>query len=407
MVPPLVASPIVGTALAHVPGHVVITDADLKILYLNRPVPGHEAEPEALVGTGYLDLLTAEQAQTVQAGLERAHETGRPQEHETVVEPPTGGRQWYSTQITWYETDDGAAGMMCVLTEITPQKQAEQHAETLRKELIGATHRASMAEIATGVLHNVGNVLTSVNVSAETLIKELDRSRLHLLGRTVQMLDEHAGHLAAFIDRDPKGRRLPLLLSQLDQALTTEHQDLRREVGRLAEHVALMRSIVEAQQTIAKVGNTVEPALPRDLVEQTLSMFRLDFEARFVDLVTELPDIGKVVLDKQATLQVLSNLVRNAIEALEGVELPRRLVVRTAVEGDGIWFEVEDTGMGIAPQHAERLFDHGFSTKRNGHGFGLHASLIAARTMNGTLQAYSKGVGHGARFRLTLPRIMP
>ncbi len=393
------------TALEQAPGHIIVTDAEMKIRYLNRVEHGYDAD--ALIGMSYLDVLTPEQSTKVQAVLSLAKETGKPQQYETFVDSPTGGRQWYSTQITWYEAKDGSTGMISILTEVTQRKQAEQQAELLRKELVQASHRAGMAEIATGVLHNVGNVLNSVNVSADTVIKELDDSRLHLLGRTVQMLSDNEDRLATFISEDPKGRKLPALLSQLNDALVSERNALRHEANRLSEHLTLMRSIVEAQQAIAKLGEMVEPTDPRELVTQTMSMFQLDVQNRLVTLSTELPEMDPIVLDKQATLQVLANLIRNPIESLEDVELPRRLCVRLTADDAKIYFDVEDNGTGIAPEHHERLFEHGFSTKRNGHGFGLHASSIAARTMNGTLEAHSDGPGKGSRFRLTLPRISP
>ncbi|MCA9704618.1 MAG: AAA family ATPase [Myxococcales bacterium] len=276
-----------------------------------------------------------------------------------------------------------------------------------QRRLTDASHRAGMAEVATSVLHNVGNVLNSVNVATETLLEKLEGSRLHLLGRTVQMLTDHADDLARFITEDPKGGKIPQLLAQLDQVLVAEHQALSREAARLAEQIALMRSIVEAQQTIAKIGDEVEPTRPKELVEQTLSMFQLDLETRRIELQAELPDLGEVMLDRQATLQVLSNLVRNAIEALEGVERARRLRIGIGADDDQVHFDVEDDGVGIDPSHLARVFDHGFSTKRDGHGFGLHASAIAARTMSGTLEAHSEGLGTGARFRLSLPRVVP
>jgi signal transduction histidine kinase len=114
-----------------------------------------------------------------------------------------------------------------------------------------------------------------------------------------------------------------------------------------------------------------------------------------------------VLLDKQATLQVLANLIRNAIDALEVVERSRQLVIRLHGDDQRIYFDIEDNGAGIEPEHLDKLFQHGFSTKPNGHGFGLHTSAIAARTMNGTLEAHSDGPGKGARIRFTLPRIVP
>lgn len=397
---------ILRAALEQAPGFIIVTDEDMQILYVNRVAHGYERDK--VIGSNYKHVLSPEQARKVETVLEKARATGEPQQYETFIDPPSGERQWYLTQISAFQGQEGSSGgMISILTEITRQRVAEQRVETMRKELVEASHRAGMAEIATGVLHNVGNVLNSVNVSSEALEHELESSRLHLLERTVAMLDEHVDELPQFLAHDPRGSKLPTLLRKVSEELGAERQRLQRELTRLRENLAIMRSIVEAQQSIAKLGVMVEPILPVELVEQTLSMFQLDLENRVIDLHTELAELGPVVLDKQSVLQVLANLVRNAIEAVEEIEGHRTLTLRLIADDEKIHFEVEDNGCGIEPDHIGKLFEHGFSTKANGHGFGLHASSIAARTMNGSLEAMSDGPGKGARMRLTLPRITP
>ena len=391
-------------ALLQAPGVIMITDEEMNIIYVNRITMGYKRED--VIGSRHGSFVSPEQRRKLEHVFERARATGEPQHYETFLDAPDGERYYYSNQVSAYSTDAGN-GMISILTDVTRQRLAETRIEGLRHELMQASHRAGMAEIATGVLHNVGNVLNSVNVSAEALLKELESSRLHLLGRTVAMLEEHEARLAEFLTEDPKGRKLPALLSKLGQELEVEQQRLHGELSRLRRHLGLMRSIVEAQQSIAKLGDMTEPVRPDELVQQTLTMFQLDIESRVIDLQLELADVGSVVLDKQATLQVLANLIRNAIEALEVVERQRRLVIRLRTDEQKIYFDVEDNGVGIHPEHIERLFQHGFSTKQNGHGFGLHTSGIAARTMNGTLEVHSDGPDQGARIRLTLPRIVP
>lgn len=391
-------------ALLQAPGVIMITDAEMNIIYVNRITMGYKRED--VIGSRHGSFVSPEQRRKLELVFERARTTGEPQHYETFLDAPDGERYYYSNQISAYATEAGS-GMISILTDVTRQRLAETRVEGLRRELMQASHRAGMAEIATGVLHNVGNVLNSVNVSAEALMKELESSRLHLLGRTVAMLEQHEAGLAEFLTEDPRGRKLPALLAKLGQELEVEQQRLHGELSRLRKHLGLMRSIVEAQQSIAKLGDMTETVRPDELVQQTLTMFQLDIESRVIELRLELDDVGSVVLDKQATLQVLANLIRNAIEALEVVDRARRLVIRLRADEQKLYFEVEDNGTGIHPEHLERLFQHGFSTKPSGHGFGLHTSGIAARTMNGTLEVHSDGPDQGARIRLTLPRIIP
>jgi two-component system sensor kinase FixL len=400
---PLTAE-ILNEALRQAPGIIMITDEEMNIIYVNRVELGYKRED--VVGHRHGAFVSTEQRRKLELVFERARSTGEAQHYETFLDAPDGERYYFSNQISSYETA-AASGMITIFTDVTRHRAAEMRIEGLRQELMQASHRAGMAEIATGVLHNVGNVLNSVNVSAEALMKELEISRLHLLGRTVAMLEDNEARLAEFLTEDPRGRKLPALLGKLGQELEVEQQRLHAELTRLRTHLGLMRSIVEAQQSLAKLGDMAEPARPDELIHQTLTMFQLDLESRVIELRLELEDVGTMVLDKQATLQVLANLIRNAIEALVAVDRQRELVMRLHADDQQIYFDVEDDGCGIDSEHLGRLFQLGFSTKPNGHGFGLHVSAIAARTMNGTVEASSPGPGHGAKVRLTLPRIVP
>ena len=405
MSPQPITAELLHEALRQAPGTILITDAEMNIIYVNRIELGYKAEE--VIGHRHGSFVPLEQRRKLELVFERARATGETQLYETFLDAPDGERHYFSNQISAYETNAGGSGMISIFTEVTRQRAAETRIEGLRQELLQASHRAGMAEIATGVLHNVGNVLNSVNVSAEALMKELEGSRLHLLGRTVALLEDNQDRLAEFFTEDPKGRKLPALLGKLGHELEAEQARLHTELSRLRKHIGLMRSIVEAQQSIAKLGSMNELVQPDELVHQTLTMFQLDMESRLIELRLELAEVGGVLLDKQATLQVLANLIRNAIEALELVDGPRRLVIRLEADEQKVYFDVEDNGTGIHADHLDKLFQHGFSTKPNGHGFGLHTSAIAARTMNGTLEAHSDGPGRGARARLTLPRIVP
>jgi hypothetical protein len=406
MAAPPIDVEILHEALRQAPSVIGVTDPEMRFIYVNRVEYGFKLAD--VIGRRYGSWLPPELQPKVGAMQKCAVETGQPQYFEIFVDPPSSERRWYSHQISSYETSDGScSGIIAIMTDDTPRKVAEMSVESLRGELVEASHRAGMAEIATGVFHDVGNVLNSVNVSSETLMKELESSRLHLLGRAVAMLEGNEERLAEFLTEDPKGRKLPALLGKLGQELEVEQRRLQGELTRLREHIGLIRSIIAAQHGLAKLGDMAEPTRPAELVRQTLSMFQLDLESRAVALELELDDVGTVVLDKQAVQQVLASLIRNALEALEVVEHRRELAIRLHADDQKIRFDVEDNGCGVDPENLERLFQHGFSTKPNGHGFGLHTAAIAARTMNGTLEAHSEGPGKGARVRLTLPRVIP
>ncbi|MEM9461747.1 MAG: ATP-binding protein [Myxococcota bacterium] len=393
--------------LEHSPNVIVLTDLDMKILYLNRVDRGDRVEDK--IGTPYCSSLPPQQAVKFEAAFARARQTGRPQHVPHVVDAPAGPRKWYSTVICALDDDDGQPrGYLDITTDVTDQHDAEQELERTRKELLEASHRAGMAEVTTGVLHNVGNVLNSIGVSASALTGALASSRLSVLPRIAKLLEEHADRLADFMTHDPRGRKLPALVMRLSDELLAERERLEANVARLSEHLDLMRETIEAQQTAAKTAGKVEAVEPRTLVERVLSMFRSKLDHRAIEVSVRCTPEGRRILDPRSTLHILANLVINAIEALEAMEGgPRRLTVRVSERADQLEFEVEDNGIGIPKDRLTQIFHHGFTTKTSGHGFGLHSSTTAATMMNGSVIAHSEGPGRGSVFRLRVPRIMP
>ena len=116
----------------------------------------------------------------------------------------------------------------------------------------------------------------------------------------------------------------------------------------------------------------------------------------------------QVQVEKQKVLQILVNLMRNARDALvesgrQGPAIDLAHPNRRRSDEKKVVIEVIDNGVGIEEENLTKIFSHGFTTKRHGHGFGLHSSANAAKEMGGNLTAHSDGPGRGAVFTLELP----
>ncbi|HVS53907.1 MAG TPA: two-component regulator propeller domain-containing protein [Opitutaceae bacterium] len=292
-----------------------------------------------------------------------------------------------------------------ILEDITARKQAEIELAKTYKRLVEASRVAGMAEVATGVLHNVGNVLNSVNVSATLLAEGLRSSRLGSLAKLSTMLHDHAADLGTFLSEDPKGRRVLPYLDTLADHLAAEQQRFVIEVGSLRDKIEHIKEIVARQQSFAHMGGLTEKLSPVELMEDALQMNIIAFERHRIEIVRDLPpDTPAVAAERHKVLQILVNLFQNAKEAIDAVNSPaKRLHLRLTHDQDRVRFIVTDNGIGILPENLQRVFEHGFTTRRNGHGFGLHASAIAAREMHGSLTVHSDGPGRGAEFILELP----
>jgi signal transduction histidine kinase len=288
-------------------------------------------------------------------------------------------------------------------------KERTRELEETHKQLVATSRQAGMAEVATSVLHNVGNVLNSVNVSVSVISEQIKESKTGNMGKVVSMIQEHSDDLGAFLTEDPKGQQLPKYIAQLADYMTQEKAAVINEIDSLRKNIDHVKDIVAMQQTYARVSGVTEVIKVTDLVEDALRMnasalIRHDVHF-FRDFAENLPEI---TVDKHKALQILVNLIRNAKQACDarGGE-DKRLTMRVTNGDNGVHIALVDNGIGIPRENLSRLFQHGFTTKKDGHGFGLHTSCLAAKEMGGSLTGESDGPGKGATFTLELPCLPP
>jgi PAS domain S-box-containing protein len=294
-------------------------------------------------------------------------------------------------------------GAVVVARDITERRLAEQELEEVHKQLLVASRQAGMAEVATNVLHNVGNVLNSVNVSASLVAERIKKSKCAGVARVAGLLATQTD-LAAFMS-GAQGRHLPAYLQELADELHAERDASMAELSALRANVEHIKEIVAMQQGYARRGGITDTLDVRLLVEDSLRMNEGAFSRHGVTIVRDFAEVPLIQVEKHKVLQILVNVIRNAKYAcaeMRGGE--KRVTVRVRATPSSIEVAVIDTGIGIPAENLERIFNHGFTTRSEGHGFGLHSSALAAREMGGSLYASSAGVGRGATFTLTLPR---
>ena len=290
------------------------------------------------------------------------------------------------------------------IQDITERKEAEAALDVMHKELLEASRRAGMAEVATSVLHNVGNVLNSVNISCSVAAEKIRRSRIGSVKRTADLLEENAGDLAAFIASDPRGRRLPEFLHSLAGKLAEEQSEVVTELQVLGKNIDHIKQIVAMQQGYAKAACLTETVAVTELVEDSLRMNADALMRHEVEVVRDYAEVPQITVEKHKAVQVLVNLIHNAKQACDdsGSEF-KKMTIRVTGGAGSVRVSVIDNGIGIPAENLTRIFAHGFTTKREGHGFGLHGAALAAREMGGSLSVRSDGGGAGATFTLELP----
>jgi PAS domain S-box-containing protein len=408
MVPESMLPHLLRAFLDNIPDHVYFKDLDSRFIAVSATLAskhGFETAIEML-GKTDLDFFTEHQAHTFGLDEQTIIHTGQP------IIDKLEKEMWKDGAVTWSLTtklplrdENGTIiGTFGINRDVTASRRLQEQLETTHRNLVDASRKAGMADVATGVLHNVGNVLNSVNVSAEVLTEGLRSSRVDGVARLAALLSEHSADLPSFF-ATPKGAQVPGYLAQLADHLTTERARHLAEIAELRKYIDHIKDVVTMQQSFASSPGMIEPNDPVALVEDSLRLNAAALARHEIRIIRDFSPTGLVLADRTRVLQIMVNLVRNAKHALDDrAPAEKQLTLRIAPGAPGrVCISVSDNGVGIAPENIARIFSHGFTTRKNGHGFGLHSAANAANELGGTLTAHSDGPGTGATFVLELP----
>jgi PAS domain S-box-containing protein len=312
----------------------------------------------------------------------------RPMRFEYRAQPKNGTVRYFAEQVVAQPDGSGFVG---TINDVSDQ-------------LMIASRHAGVAEIATNVLHNVGNMLNSVNTSASLLAERVRRSKAPGISRLAALLQEQGQRAGQFIGEDERGKRIPEYLTALGEQLLTDQRATLNELALLRDNLEHINTAVATQQNYAKLCGVTETVAVIDLVEDSLRLNMGAFARHGVELKREFEDAPALNIDRHKALQILVNLIRNAKYACDESGRSDKLITLRIQNGaHSVRISVIDNGVGIRAENMRHLFSHGFTTRRSDHGFGLHSGALAAQELGGTLRAESDGPGHGSTFVLELP----
>jgi PAS domain S-box-containing protein len=400
------------TLLDYSPDYIYFKDTDSRFLRCSRSLAERFGlKAEELIGKTDFDLYGEAHARPAFDDEQRIIRTGEP------VIGKIEREVWKQGEVKWVLTSKmpltnkagETIGTFGLTKDITAIKEAEAKLEVAHKQLLETSRMAGMAEVATSVLHNVGNVLNSVNVSCSVVSDKIRSSKVSGLGRVAALLTEHQQDLPGFFSNDPKGAQLPSYLTALAGHLQLERDEVLKELALLSANIDHIKEIVAMQQSYSKVSGVRESLPARDLLEDALRMNAAAMDRHQIEVVRDYADTPPIVVERHKVLQILVNLIRNAKYACDDVgHADKKIIARTRlVDGNRVQMQIIDNGIGIPAENLTRVFEHGFTTRREGHGFGLHSGALAAREMGGSLVVHSDGAGTGATFTLELPCSVP
>jgi PAS domain S-box-containing protein len=399
---------LLSTLLDNSPDHIYFKDKQSKFLRCGRSLYRRlgASSNEEVVGKSDFDFFNEADARAAFEAEQEIVRTGIP------IIGRVQKEVWKAGQVTWvlvtkmpyHNAANEIIGTFGISKDITALKEAESRAETAHQELLNVSRMAGMAEVATGVLHNVGNVLNSVNVSATLVSDRIRQSPIKNLAQLHTLMQEQGPNLATFLVDDPRGRNLPVYLRALADHLAKEQTETLEELDSLRKNIEHIKEIVAMQQGYAHQAGFVETVSMVELVEHALVMNARAMARHTVDVVRDYQAEPVLTLEKHKVMQILVNLMRNAKYACDESEQAHKEVkVQITKDDSQVRIAIIDNGIGIPAENLTRIFSHGFTTRKDGHGFGLHSAALAAKSLGGSLTATSEGVRKGATFTLTLP----
>ena len=399
---------LLGAFMESIPDHIYFKDLQSRFLAVSKAkADRYGKRPDDFIGKTDFDFFTDEHANDAFTDEQTIINTGQPilNKLEKIVRPD-GSLSWYVvSKLPWSAQDGKIAGTFGISRDVTQSIETQKTLEETNRQLIDATRQAGMAEVATGVLHNVGNVLTSINVTASLVSDRYRDSKVTSIFKVCALLREHAGDLGAFFTNDPRALKIPTYLESLANNLDKERMDTMSDLTTLLKSVDHVKDIIWMQQSYASVVGMVEPLIPSETIEDAIKLSNNALQRHNVHVERQIAQTPAARAERHKVLQILVNLISNAKKAMDCKEPShRRLLIRVENgANETVIIKIVDNGIGIPAENLSKIFSHGFTTRKDGHGFGLHSSTLAAQQMGGTLTVSSDGVGKGATFTLSLP----
>ena len=215
--------------LDNVPDRIYFKDTQSRFLLLSKALAkrmGLENQEQA-VGKSDGDFFPEEKAREFFQDEQRIIQTGQPLINKIEKQITADGEiAWASvTKVPLRDPEGKVIGLVGINRDLTDLKRAEKELERTHRRLLDVSRLAGMAEVATGVLHNVGNVLNSVNVSAALISEQLRESKAAGVTKLAKLLHEHVNDMSRFLTEDQRGRQVPAYLEQLAEHLEQERTD--------------------------------------------------------------------------------------------------------------------------------------------------------------------------------------
>ncbi|MCB1050437.1 MAG: GHKL domain-containing protein [Acidobacteria bacterium] len=271
-----------------------------------------------------------------------------------------------------------------------------------QNSLVRAAHDAGKAEISMSVLHNVGNAINSLNVATNVLLEKVEGIVPKLAARIAQKLEEERENLEQLVQR-ADGKKMLQSLPELIKVAGERRDAVMREVSDLRSSVHHVNAIVSAQEDQISGIQLREQIELTEILDTSLKIMMPLIHKHQIQLEKRYGPPIHMTLEGNKLLQIIINLLKNACEAIvEAKPDQPKISLHAEQTEEAVILEISDNGIGYDSSIRQRMFTLGFTTKLEGHGFGLHYCALAVKDLNGQLETQSAGLYKGSTFTITL-----
>lgn len=352
----------------------------------------------------FLELIHPDDKEHFKNLIETVISQKKRTEHEIRIQSTQGTYNWFHMVCDALK-EENQQELSGIAMDINKRKQVEEELNLSNQKLVDTARLAGMADVAISVLHNIGNTLNSANVALSIIQETLKKPHFQKLSAICDLLTANASNIENYLTQDPKGKLVPKYLVVLNEEIGKSINIYGTEIDNLSSSINHIKEIIAKQQDISKVHEIQEKVFLPEVIDDALKISGDSLLKRGIVTIKNYKDCGFILTDKSKLIQILINLIKNAQESIEMNNKcdKKNIDISVQTEKDNLKIMVEDTGIGIATDNLKKIFTFGFTTKKTGHGFGLHSSILAAKEIGGNLDVDSKGEGQGATFTLTLP----
>jgi DNA-binding LacI/PurR family transcriptional regulator/signal transduction histidine kinase len=273
------------------------------------------------------------------------------------------------------------------------------------KKLVEHAQREGMADIAADILHNIGNILNSISVSAHMMENSVKSAPFDDLLRANRLLEANMERLEDFIRNDRKGKILMRFYLKLGESMEKLREQLIYNANRLSTKLNSINEIIAAQQNYAGVASQPEELSIAAILEDALKVHAASLDKYRITVERDYRANPRLVVQRAKLFYIFVNLINNARDSMTETPLnERRLSISIYEDGSESCVRISDTGRGIAEGAIDKVFDYGYSVKDERRGFGLHSSSSYMAEMGGVILAESAGIGKGQAFTVVFRR---